>query len=80
MVDAVDIVYGRLAIKVERSTVETMRSQVASIPPEERDQLMQSIDRALRKNILKIAAGQYEKRLCDTTASDLVIWHILRGN
>jgi vacuolar-type H+-ATPase subunit C/Vma6 len=78
--NAVEISYGNLRLRIKRHLVDEAREQVASMPPDAKQQMMQAIDRALRRNIPKLETGKVSKKRSDETVSDLILWYVLRGN
>jgi hypothetical protein len=78
--DFVDISYGEFGVKVETKVVEEARDEIKSLSPEERENILASVQHDLERNLKAIKAGKLVKKIMDETMHDLVLWHVLSGN
>ena len=74
----VEIVYGDLMFLVEKRVLDSVRADVATLEPERRRHMMQSVDRALRKYKAKVLKGTASKKRMDAFHNDLLLWTALR--
>jgi len=74
----VEIQYGDVVVLVETRALEQARKDVASLPAEERPQVMQSVDRALRKALPKVSKNVASKKRMDAFYHDILLWTVLK--
>lgn len=75
---AVEISYGDFGLLVQRCDFVDARKEVAKVPPEDRQPIMQSVDEELRKNFKIVEAGKATKEIFDAVYADMMIWTALQ--
>ena len=73
------ITYGEIAMRVEGRAVRDCTARVKDWTSEQRERARNSVGQTLRRTLLKIASGKFNKKTADNFHSDLVLWHVLKG-
>ena len=76
--DGVEISYGDISLVVQRCDFEEAKKEVAKVPAEDRQPLMQLIDDDLSKNLKIMKAGKAIKEIYDEFYQDLMLWTALQ--
>jgi hypothetical protein len=77
-VGSVEISYGDIVLEVEPRALEDCKKVVAAMSVEERAHVMQSVDKALRKNAKAVEGNKAAKKVYDDFHGDLLLWTALQ--